>query len=196
MFNKKLIVPVCRGNIARSPVAEIIIRRELEVRGLRDQYEVLSRGTQGVALDDKEPVKFHNITFYPDEYNDLRAWLDERKIDLTSHTSTPIDINIAKHANVMLAMDKRTRQALLALFPDYAQKIHMFSELMAEEKEIIDPDGVRGRQKQEQIFNEIESTINSGFSHLLALVDGRDETTKEMAECHLEEVSHRKHERR
>ena len=137
MSNKKLIVPVCRGNIARSPVAEIIIRREIEVRGLHDQYEVLSRGTQGVALDDKEPAKFRNITFYHDEYNDLQAWLDERNIDLTSHTSTPIDINVAEHASIILAMDKRTQQALLALFPDYAKKIHMFSELIDEEKEII-----------------------------------------------------------
>lgn len=196
MSNKKLIVPVCRGNIARSPVAEIIIRRGLEVRGLYDQYEVLSRGTQGVALDDKKPAEFRNITFYHDEYNDLRAWLDERNIDLTSHTSTPIDMNVAEHASIMLAMDKRTQQALLVLFPEYAKKIHMFSELIDEEKEIIDPDGVRGRQKQEQIFNQIEKTISEGFSHLLSLVDGRDETTKEITQSRMEVDSQRKHERR
>jgi hypothetical protein len=90
MTNKKLIVPVCRGNIARSAVAEEIIKKEISVRGLGDRYETISRGVQGTRVD-PQPVRHPNMTLYPTLYADSKPTLDDLGIDLSSHVSTPID---------------------------------------------------------------------------------------------------------
>lgn len=171
MTPRKLIVFVCRGNIARSVIAEAITKKELKKRRLLDQYEAISRGTQGVAPDDLIPVQFPNITYYKKLYEDAKPWLDKHTIDLSLHHSTPIDQTIAKRANILLAMDRKTRTALCTLFPDQVKKIYLLSELVGKDTEIIDPaEGNSDREHQEQIFNEIEQTITQGFSQLLTLL--------------------------
>lgn len=170
MINKKLIVTVCRGNIARSPLAEKVIKRELTRQDLNEDYEVISRGTQGVDPEDMLPVKFSNITEYS-IYQNLKPWLDKHNVDLTSHRSTPIDMNVAERANLILAMDEKTQRTLLRMFPGRAKIIHLFSELVGENKSIIDPDGTEDRLTQEQTFTEIEDIITRGFKSLLTLTD-------------------------
>jgi len=170
MESKKLIVSVCRGNIARSAVAEKIIENELFNTGLIDKYSSISRGTQGTSVD-PQPVKFPNITYYEKLYEDSKPSLEKLNIDLSSHISTPIDKNIAQEASILLAMDKKTKQALLVLFPEQEKKVHMFSELINEDRDIVDPEGVSGTEKQEKIFTEIQNTIIQGFQKLLSLVN-------------------------
>jgi protein-tyrosine phosphatase len=179
MAKRNLIVPVCGGNIARSAAAEALIKQELDKGGLSDMYEVISRGTQGTRVD-KTPVKHPNITLYSSLFHALEPVLRKLGIDLSSHVSTPIDEDVAARASVMLAMDRKTYQGLLALFPDQADKIHMFSELVDEERDIRDPIGVKGIKKQEQIFTDIRDIIIRGFPKLLAFADEMNETTREM----------------
>jgi len=168
--NKKLIVPVCRGNIARSAVAEALIKKEIKIRGLSDKYETLSRGVQGTVVD-PQPVKFPNITYYKELYADSKPTLEKLEINLSKHISKPIDNEIAQKASILLAVDKKTQQALSTLFPEQKNKIHMLSELIGEGKEIIDPEGVSGMEKQEKIFTEIKNIIVNRFSKLIELVD-------------------------
>ena len=153
---------------------------------------MISRGTQGVAPDDLEPVKFRNITFYSSLYQDSKAWLEERGIDLSSHISTPIDGEVAEHASVLFAMDRKTQKALLTLYPDHAIKVHLLSELVGDDREIIDPECVSGRQKQEQIFTEIENRIVEGFPRLLVLTDSVNKTTREATGNQPEGISPRR----
>ena len=167
--SRKLIVSVCRGNIARSAVAEKIIENELCQRNLVDKYLSISRGIQGTSVD-PQPVKFPNITYYEKLYEDSKPILQKLNIDLSTHTSTPIEKNIAKKASILLAMDKQTKQALLVLFPAQEKKVHMFSELINKDRDIVDPEGVSGPEKQEKIFTEIQNIIIQGFQKLLSLV--------------------------
>jgi protein-tyrosine-phosphatase len=170
MENKKLIVSVCRGNIARSAVAEKIIENEFYQRGLVDKYLSTSRGIQGTSVD-PQAVKFPNITYYEKHYEDSKPILHKLNIDLSSHISTPIDKNIAQEASILLAMDRKTKQALLVLFPNQEKKVHLFSELINEDRDIVDPEGVSGPEKQEKIFTEIRNIIIQGFQKLLYLVN-------------------------
>ena len=135
---KKLIVCVCRGNIARSPFAEAIITKELHQRNLLDEYSSISRGVQGTIVD-PQPVKFSNITYYNQLYQDSKSSLAKFEINLSTHVSTPVDKNIADKASVLIAMDKKTKQALLILFPEQTKKVHLLSELVNEKRDIIDP---------------------------------------------------------
>ena len=80
MTSKKLIVCVCRGNIARSPFAEVIITNELRQRNLSDSYLSISRGVQGTVVD-PQPVRFPNITYYDELYKDSRQSLKKFGVD-------------------------------------------------------------------------------------------------------------------
>jgi protein-tyrosine-phosphatase len=165
----KLIVSVCRGNIARSAVAERIIAKELRVRGLSDKYISISRGVQGTSVD-PQPVKFPNITYYEELYKDSKPTLDKLGIDLSSHISSPINEEIAKKASILLAMDNQTKGALQTLFPEQVDKIHILSELIDENWDITDPEGISGKEKQEKLFTEIRDIVVKGFSKLLLII--------------------------
>lgn len=173
MGHTKLILMVCRGNISRSPVAAIILQRKLAEHGLDGRYSVASRGTQGVAPDDLEPVKFPNITYYGDFYENSRGWLHKHAIDLSSHTSRPIDHDIVRKASVIFVMDRRTLQALAVLFPDEVHKTHLLAEIIAEHEEVIDPEEALERVKVEHILNSMEAMIATGLPTLLSIADGR-----------------------
>lgn len=176
----KLIIFVDRGNIVRSPIATAITRQQLGKMNLLDSYDVFSARTQGIALDDKEPVKFPNITHYPEQYEQSKKWLEEHKIDLSSHYSTGINSWFAEQAKVIFAMDNKTRKSLLELFPNREGKIHMFSEIVGDDIEIDDPAFVSEGQKFVEIYDGIENTIVTGFPKLLAFADGVNETSIEI----------------
>ena len=164
-----LIVVVCRGNIGRSPFAEAVINQELSRRGLHGKFHVISRGVQGTAID-PEPVKFPNITYYKELYEDSKPTLDNLGIDLSKHTSTPINENDADNASILLALDDKTRKGLVGLFPRNANKIHLISELIGNDQDIIDPEGVSGESHQRQLFTDLRETIVTGFPTLLEIL--------------------------
>ncbi len=166
----KSIVFVCRGNIARSAFAEALLKQELAKQGLSDKYQVISRGVQGTIVD-PEPVKFPNITHYKELYKQAKPALDKFGVDLSLHRSTPIDGNDARKATLLLAMDRKTKEGLLQLFPKQAKKILLLSELAGKQQDIIDPEGVSGVSQQEQIFAQIRDTLVAGLPKLIELTD-------------------------
>lgn len=169
---KKLIIFADRGDIARAPIAAAIARNKLKEGNLQNLYGVISLRTQGYAPDDKEPVKFPNITYYHKQYLDSEGWLHEHNIDLSSRWSTAINSWFAEKAKVIFALDSKTRRSLVLMFPYYEGKMYLFSEIAGGNMEIDDPEFAQGRQGLEQIYNGIENTIVNGFPRLLSLTDG------------------------
>jgi len=168
--SQRLVVVVCRGNIGRSPFMEAVLNDELTKRNLNERIRVISRGVQGTIVD-PEPVKFSNITHYPEMYKDAKPILDELGIDLSGHVSTPISDADVKMADILLAVDNKTRENLATLFPDQVQKVHLLSELVNESRDIVDPEGVSGADKQKQIFTDLRDVTLAGFPKLLELLD-------------------------
>lgn len=172
MTKQHLIIAVCRGNIGRSPFAEMIIRRELIKRSLADKYRVISRGTQGTTID-PVPVKFPNLTYYESIYTDSKPILDKFGIDMSKHVSTPISEADAIQAAILIAMDEKTRDGLRVLFPDQVHKIYMLSEFVGKQVGITDPAVVSGLDSQTQIFSELNDMIIDGFPTLLKTLKRR-----------------------
>ncbi len=167
-MKRKVIVFVCRGNIARSPVAEFVLNQELRKRGLSNEYVALSRGVQGTPVDPK-PVRHSNIVYY-EVWKDARPALEALKIDISSHVSKPISRKIMERANIVLAMDKKTRVALSTLFPKQKEKIYLFSELVDKQEDVLDPEGLVGKEKQLRTYQKIKNTVLQGFNKLLVLI--------------------------
>jgi protein-tyrosine phosphatase len=80
---------VCTGNLCRSPMAEVLLRAELEKRGCND-VEVASSGTW--AMDGYEAPR-HAI-----------GQMANRHIDLSSHRSRPLEAREARDADIIVAM--------------------------------------------------------------------------------------------
>jgi len=169
MKSKKLIVFVCRGNIVRSVVAEVLVKRILLLKNLNKEYEVTSRSIQGTTVD-PEPVKHPNITYYKDLYQEVKPALDMYGIDLSNHISIPIDQKVAVDAAIIIAMDKINKNSLLKLFPNQKNKIYSFLELINKDEEVIDPEKTHGVEKQKQIITTINNTIIQGFAKLICLL--------------------------
>lgn len=168
-MSKDLILVVCRGNIGRSPFAEAILKREIAKHGLSESVEVMSRGVQGTTVD-PEPVKYPNITHYKELYDDAKPALNKFGVDLSQHSSTPVSKVEVTQARLVLAMDRKTLDALHELFPWREQKMHLITELIGSNHDITDPEGVSGAERQEKIFSEIEMIIRTGFSRLEKLL--------------------------
>ncbi len=49
---KKLIMTVCKGNIHRSVIAALCVKKTIKELGLESEYEIMSRGLQGSAGTD------------------------------------------------------------------------------------------------------------------------------------------------
>jgi protein-tyrosine-phosphatase len=166
----KHIVVVCRGNIARSPFAEAIIKQELAKYKRADEYEVVSRGTQGTAID-PVPVKFPNITYYEQLYKDAKPTLDKFGVDLSAHISKPIDGAIVEEADIILALDNKTKTALVKLFRGQTAKIHLLYELVGQSQDIKDPEVLSGEQAQAQVFTEVRNVLIEGMPNLFKIVE-------------------------
>jgi len=135
---KKLILVVCWGNIFRSPIAEILINRELDNRKLGDEYYCLSRGIQGSA--DVPSPQHSNLQNYVEFYSKVYAKLSELCImeELCKHQSRPVTQNIIQSAYIIVAMgqdciygentlEKPENAGLISQFSGISEKIVLLS---------------------------------------------------------------------
>jgi protein-tyrosine-phosphatase len=83
------ILFVCTGNTCRSPLAEVLARRELEARGWR-HVEVRSGGVRAAPG-------------FPASEGSSRV-AAEQGLDLSGHSSTPVDQELLEWADLVLAM--------------------------------------------------------------------------------------------
>lgn len=59
--NRKRVVFVCTGNICRSPLAEAVLRDELEARGAGDRFELDSAGLDAYHVGDHSDPRMRMV---------------------------------------------------------------------------------------------------------------------------------------
>jgi len=76
---QRKILFVCLGNICRSPLAEAIFKKQLEIKGLSEIYTVDSCGTSEYHIGDKpDPRTIRNARHHNVEINHLGRQLSPR----------------------------------------------------------------------------------------------------------------------
>jgi protein-tyrosine-phosphatase len=166
---KKLILFICNGNIYRSVIAEKYLTKILQEKDLDNKFSIASYGLQGARNTDKPMHK--NLKKYPREYKAALPTLREFKIKINDHSSQKITPTAVKKATVIIAMDKkiysRSKNSLFKQFPGSKQKIHIFSELTKNRKDIKDPFGINNSKFHRVIIENICLTIKKKFKIIL-----------------------------
>jgi protein-tyrosine-phosphatase len=177
----KSILIVDRGNIQRSVVAELLLRRLLKERGLEAQYTVFSRGLQGTPASPEVPVhnnlKYYNKTTSPGmEWENSLPTLQELGVadDLQKHKATVLSQKDLEKAALVLAMDSPTLSdpswGISAQFPAYSKKSILFTELVGSSAGIADGYGAADSNRHRQVILDIDRILRRGLDDLIKRV--------------------------
>jgi tRNA threonylcarbamoyl adenosine modification protein (Sua5/YciO/YrdC/YwlC family) len=125
-FVKPVIAIVCTGNTCRSPMAEALLReRIVEKFGSEDTIRVLSAGVAAGAGMGASPQAIEVM--------------GGRGLDLTGHSSRPLDDSVMKVADLVLTMTEGHRAAILAAWPEMHDRVF---PLRRDGGDISDPVGM------------------------------------------------------
>jgi protein-tyrosine phosphatase len=125
-FVKPVIALVCTGNTCRSPMAETLLRERLcKKLGSEDAVRVLSAGVAAGVGSGASPQAIEVM--------------GKRGLDLTGHSSRPLDDAVMNVADLVLTMTQGHRRAILAAWPDMQDRVHT---LRRDGGDISDPVGM------------------------------------------------------
>ncbi|MER7366712.1 low molecular weight protein-tyrosine-phosphatase [Nonomuraea wenchangensis] len=148
------ICVVCMGNICRSPMAEVVLRRVLEDRGLGKQVVVESAGTGGWHVG--EPM-------------DERALgiLAERGYDGVAHRARQFTADWFDRYDLVLAMDRDNLANLrrLAAPGVEVRLFRSFDPAAPSGAEVPDP-YYGGREGFEEVLSLVESAAEGVAKHV------------------------------
>lgn len=108
------ILIVCTGNICRSPMAEVLLRRTLEGAG-HPEVEVASFGTWGLT---GSPATSEAIEV-----------MRQQGIDMTSHQARSLERGDVEEADLVLAMTSVHLREIEDLAPGSSSKVLLMKEL-------------------------------------------------------------------
>ena len=169
----RLILVVCHGNIHRSVVAEIYIRKNLRELGLEEKFRVASRGLQG-SCQTAMP-KFPNLRQYSLEWGNAEPSLRDLEIEIPeTQIAIPINEIVAKEASLILAMDQQVlsgfpKYCLVEQFPELSFKMKLFSEMAGDVADVPDCAGHTTTEVYRQANVAIHSTAKAGIQKMCQL---------------------------
>lgn len=167
----KKIIFVCTGNTCRSPMAEALLKRALERRGLQG-FEVRSAGISAKAGDGINP-------------NSAQV-LEEQGISAEGFASTLLNETLLKEAFAIVCMTEKQRDYLMDArwhtlrkngVENIENNVWSFSEIAG--YEVLDPYG-----KDVDCYRYVFSLLEGGMSALiekLKLVEGAEKPKKPRA---------------
>ena len=146
---------VCTANQCRSPMAEVLFIQYLKEKGYDpEKWKIMSAGCWA----------------YPDLPATLHAIQTVEKMggDLNFHSSKAVSENLLVDFNLILCMEFDHKQFIKRNFPQAADNVFLFSEMIGKVFEIDDPVGGTF-EEYEHTAEKLKEIMHSGFKKILSL---------------------------
>jgi len=141
-------------------MAEGLMRRKLEQGGRTGEIHAASAGVD--ALNGCRATE-----------NTIRI-MAERGIDISGHRSRAVTDKILEDAALILTMERAHANAIRVLFPAYAQRVYLLTQVAGLNYDIEDPVGGTPKDYR-RAAQEIENVIEQGYSKMMRLIGERDD---------------------
>ena len=151
------VLVVCMGNICRSPMAEAVLRHQLEAAGLGERVVVDSAGTYGGHAGDR-----------PDRRGLAAAW--RRGYDMAGQRARGLAREDAE-ADLVLAMDRGNLRRVRQVIGEHPG-VHLFMAALGDAPAAEVPDPYYGGQDGfERVLDLIETGSAAWVERLRALLE-------------------------
>ncbi|PHS12974.1 MAG: threonylcarbamoyl-AMP synthase [Blastopirellula sp.] len=149
------ILFVCTGNTCRSPMAELLMQKQIANHLGCEIDHLIDRGVV---------VSSAGIAAYPGGRPSVEAVsvLSERGLDLSQHASQPIGDRLIEHADLILTMTRGHIEAIVSHWPQASDRI---TNLCLDGFDVADPFG-GAKEVYEQCADQIESEIAARIKQL------------------------------
>ncbi|UCH12481.1 MAG: threonylcarbamoyl-AMP synthase [Candidatus Omnitrophota bacterium] len=139
------ILIVCTGNSCRSPMAEGLLKRELEKEG----FSIRSAGT--MAVD--------GLVISPETVEVMKRYAN---VDMSGFLTHRLTKDLTDWADIILVMDRTQKDFIKETIPEAKEKVHLFKEyanMATDNPNIPDPIG-KPFLAYEQSYRQIEEGAN------------------------------------
>ncbi|MGY8769789.1 MAG: L-threonylcarbamoyladenylate synthase [Pirellulales bacterium] len=149
------ILFVCTGNTCRSPMAELLMQKQIANLLGCEIDQLIDRGVV---------VSSAGIAAYPGGRPSAEAVsvLSERGLDLSQHASQPIGDRLIEHADLILTMTRGHIEAIVSHWPQANDRI---TNLCLDGFDVSDPFG-GSKEVYKQCADQIESEIAARIKQL------------------------------
>jgi protein-tyrosine phosphatase len=112
---KLTVLFVCTGNTCRSPMAEALCRKVLNVRaGPHNRFRVVSAGTRASEGESADPM--------------AQEVMREVHLDLGAHQTQPLNPGLLDVADWIFTMTRAHRESILGVMPECRDRIRLLSD--------------------------------------------------------------------
>lgn len=149
------ILFVCSANMCRSPMAEVLFKEFLRIKGQPSgRWKVESAGIY--ANQNNSSTTF------------AQEVIAELGLDLSQHRSQPVTFDLVESFQLIVTMEKWQRQFIQQLCPNISDRVYLLSQISGVEKDIIDSVGM-SKNDYRIILKEIQSYFLDGWNNIIRL---------------------------
>ncbi len=157
-LNRPSVLFVCTANRIRSPLATALLRNFLLREGLPLQrWRINSAGTW-VQEEIPSPEEVIRVC-------------SSRGLDLKKHRSRKVNEGLLSSHNLILVMEQGHKEALQHVFPQYAERVFLLSEMSNSREEIKDPPALT-LSAIEELLDQMSGLIQAGLPRILLMAHG------------------------